>query len=89
MVYELNEGSEKAVREIVKAAKQAEAVYLATDLDREGEAISWHIKEILKEKGLPDSIPLYRVEFSEITKGAIQDAVKNPPGQRATGEKGT
>ncbi|MDX1555015.1 MAG: type I DNA topoisomerase [Xanthomonadales bacterium] len=78
MVYELNEGSEKAVREIVKAAKQAEAVYLATDLDREGEAISWHIYEILKEKGLTDKKPFYRVEFSEITKGAIQDAVDNP-----------
>ena len=52
MVYELNEGSEKAVREIVKAAKQSDAVYLATDLDREGEAISWHLYEILKEKGL-------------------------------------
>jgi DNA topoisomerase-1 len=59
MVYELNEGSEKAVRQIVKAAKKAEAVYLATDLDREGEAISWHIYEILKEKGLTESIPFY------------------------------
>ncbi len=78
MVYELNEGSEKAVREIVKAARKAEAVYLATDLDREGEAISWHLYEILKEKGLTEKIPFYRVEFSEITKGAIQDAVDNP-----------
>ena len=78
MVYELNEGSEKAVREIVKAAKKSDAVYLATDLDREGEAISWHLYEILKEKGLAEKIPFYRVEFSEITKGAIQDAVDNP-----------
>ncbi len=78
MVYELNEGSEKAVREIVKAAKNADAVYLATDLDREGEAISWHIYEILKDKGLTDKKRFYRVEFSEITKGAIQEAVDNP-----------
>lgn len=78
MEYELNEGSEKAVREIVSAAKKADAVYLATDLDREGEAISWHIYKILEEKGLTEKIPFFRVEFSEITKGAIQDAVDNP-----------
>jgi DNA topoisomerase-1 len=78
MTYELNEGSEKHVRAIVKEAKKAEAIYLATDLDREGEAISWHIFEILREKGLTESKQFYRVEFSEITKKAIQDAVNNP-----------
>ena len=78
MTYELNEGSEKHVRAIVKAAKKAESVYLATDLDREGEAISWHIYEILREKGLTGKIPFYRVEFSEITEKAIKDAVDNP-----------
>ncbi len=78
MTYELNEDSEKHVRAIVKAAKKAEAVYLATDLDREGEAISWHIYEILREKGLTGKIPFYRVEFSEITRRAIQEAVDNP-----------
>ena len=78
MHYELSEGSKKHVDAIVKAARKAEAVYLATDLDREGEAISWHIYEILKEKKLTEKIPFYRVEFSEITKHAIQDAVANP-----------
>ena len=78
MHYELSEGSKKHVDKIVKATRQAEAVYLATDLDREGEAISWHIYEILKEKKLADKIPFYRVEFSEITKHAIQEAVANP-----------
>ena len=78
MTYELNEDSEKHVRSIVKAAKKAEAVYLATDLDREGEAISWHIYEILREEGLTEKMPFYRVEFSEITEKAIQDAVDNP-----------
>ncbi len=78
MTYELNEGSEKHVREIVKAAKKAEAVYLATDLDREGEAISWHIYEILREEGLTDKVPFFRVEFSEITERAIREAVANP-----------
>ena len=78
MTYELNEDSEKHVRNIVKAAKKAEAVYLATDLDHEGEAISWHIYEILREQGLAENIPFYRVEFSEITENAIKEAVDNP-----------
>ena len=78
MQYELSEGSKKHVDKIVKATRKAEAVYLATDLDREGEAISWHIYEILKEKKLTEKIPFYRVEFSEITKHAILDAVANP-----------
>jgi DNA topoisomerase-1 len=78
MTYELNEDSEKHVRSIIKAARKAEAVYLATDLDREGEAISWHIYEILREEGLTDKMPFYRVEFSEITERAINDAVDNP-----------
>jgi len=78
MTYELNEDSEKHVRSIVKAARKAEAVYLATDLDREGEAISWHIYEILREEGLADKMPFYRVEFSEITERAIREAVESP-----------
>jgi len=78
MTYELNEDSEKHVRSILKAARKAEVVYLATDLDREGEAISWHIYEILREEGLTENIPFYRVEFSEITEKAIKEAVDNP-----------
>jgi DNA topoisomerase-1 len=78
MHYELSEGSKKHVDKIIKAARQADAVYLATDLDREGEAISWHIYEILKSKKLTAKIPYYRVEFSEITKPAIIEAVNNP-----------
>ena len=78
MTYELNEGSEKHVKSIIKAARKAESVYLATDLDREGEAISWHIHEILREEGLTEKIPFYRVEFSEITEKAIKAAVDNP-----------
>jgi len=78
MHYELSEGGKKHVDKIVKATRKAEAVYLATDLDREGEAISWHIYEILKDKKLTEKIPFHRVEFSEITKRAIQHAVANP-----------
>jgi DNA topoisomerase-1 len=78
MTYELTEGSEKHVKNIVKSARKADAVYLATDLDREGEAISWHIYEILREKGLTEKIPFFRVEFSEITEKAIKAAVDSP-----------
>jgi len=78
MIYELNEGSEKHVNNIIREAKKAEMVYLATDLDREGEAISWHLYEILKEIGLTEKIPFKRVEFSEITQKAIREAVANP-----------
>ena len=78
MHYELSEGSKKHVDKIVKATRAAEAVYLATDLDREGEAISWHVYEILKDKKLTKKRKFYRVEFSEITKHAIQEAVANP-----------
>ncbi len=78
MHYELSDGSKKHVDKIIKAARKAEAVYLATDLDREGEAISWHIYEILKDKKFAAKIPFYRVEFSEITKPAILHAVANP-----------
>ena len=78
MHYELSDGSKKHVDKIVKATRSAQAVYLATDLDREGEAISWHIFEILKAKKLTEKIPFYRVEFSEITQHAIRHAVANP-----------
>lgn len=78
MTYELNEGSERHVNNIIRAARKADMVYLATDLDREGEAISWHIYEILREAGIADRIPFRRVEFSEITPKAIREAVQNP-----------
>jgi DNA topoisomerase-1 len=77
MNYELSEGSKKHVDAIIKATRKADNVYLATDLDREGEAISWHIYEILKAKKLTGKT-FYRVEFSEITKHAILAAVANP-----------
>ena len=78
MNYELIEKNEKHVDAIVKAAKQADSLYLATDLDREGEAISWHIAEILREKKLLKDKAVHRVVFSEITPRAIKEAVANP-----------
>ena len=78
MSYELIEKNEKHVEAITKAAAKAEALYLATDLDREGEAISWHIAEILKQHKLLDGKALHRVVFSEITPHAILEAVAHP-----------
>jgi len=78
MKYDLIEKNKRHVDAIVKAMKKADALYLATDPDREGEAISWHLYEILKEKGVLDSKPVHRVEFHEITKRAIQEAIEHP-----------
>jgi DNA topoisomerase-1 len=78
MRYDLIEKNEKHVDAIAKAAKGAEALYLATDPDREGEAISWHIAEILKERGLLEGKPLHRVVFTEITPRAIKEAMTQP-----------
>ena len=78
MHYELIEKNEKHVDAIAKAATLADSIYLATDLDREGEAISWHISEILKQKKLLDGKEVHRVVFSEITPHAIREVVANP-----------
>jgi len=80
MHYDIIDRNRKHVDRIVKAAKSAEAVYLATDLDREGEAISWHIAEILKSRGVNGKTPIHRVVFSEITQRAIKSAIENPRG---------
>ncbi len=78
MAYQLIERNEKHVEAIAKAAKVAQNIYLATDLDREGEAISWHISEILKQRGLLEGKNVHRVVFSEITPKAIKAAVAHP-----------
>jgi DNA topoisomerase-1 len=78
MRYDLIEKNEKHVEAIAKAAKGADAIFLATDPDREGEAISWHVAEILRERGLLDGKPLQRVVFTEITPRAIKEAMTHP-----------
>ncbi|MBE2210742.1 MAG: DNA topoisomerase I [Xanthomonadaceae bacterium] len=78
MRYDLIEKNEKHVAAIAKAAKVAEDIFLATDPDREGEAISWHIAEILREKNLLKDKPLHRVVFTEITPRAIKEAIASP-----------
>ena len=72
--YEILPGKEKVVAELQKLAAKGDKVYLATDLDREGEAIAWHLKEVI---GGDDS-RFERVTFNEITKSAIQEAFEKP-----------
>ncbi|MFT4197953.1 MAG: DNA topoisomerase I [Pseudoxanthomonas sp.] len=78
MRYETIDKNEKHVDAIAKAAREAEDIWLATDPDREGEAISWHIAEILKERNLLRDKPLHRVVFTEITPRAIKEAMTKP-----------
>jgi DNA topoisomerase-1 len=78
MDYTLIEKNQKHVEAIAKAAKAATGIFLATDPDREGEAISWHIAEILKERGLLKDKTLQRVVFTEITPRAIKEAMARP-----------
>ena len=77
MHYEIIERSEKRVAEIAKAVKKAETLYLATDPDREGEAISWHLVELLSDRDVLNGKPVRRVVFHEITKRAITEAIGN------------
>jgi DNA topoisomerase-1 len=72
--YEVLPDKEKIVAELVKAAKKVDEVYLATDPDREGEAICWHLAEVLKITGKP----IHRVEFHEITRRAVEAAFEAP-----------
>ena len=78
MKYDIIERNSKHVDAIAKAAKSADSIYLATDPDREGEAISWHIAEILKSKNLLKNKLMKRVVFHEITKGAVEHAIAEP-----------
>ncbi len=78
MSYQAIERNEKHVDAIARALKKAKALYLATDPDREGEAISWHLRELLNERGELKGKDVKRVVFYEITKGEVQRAVAEP-----------
>ncbi len=78
MKYDIIDRNAKHMDAITKAVKSADSIYLATDPDREGEAISWHIAEILAEKKLLKNKLLKRVEFNEITQTAVKHAIDNP-----------
>ena len=72
--YQPIRGKEETIDDLTKAAKKSGKIYLATDPDREGEAISWHLKELL---GIPDDKP-YRVTFNEITKKVVNESIQHP-----------
>jgi DNA topoisomerase-1 len=78
MLWDVDTKSAKRLSDIAKAVKDADRVILATDPDREGEAISWHVLEVLKNKRVLKDKPIERVVFNAITKSAILEAMKNP-----------
>ena len=78
MKWQIMPGKEKQIKLITDELKKADAVYLASDPDREGEAIAWHLLDILKNKKLLKDKKVYRVAFHEITKKAVQTAIEAP-----------
>lgn len=78
MTYAPIEKNARHIDAIAKMLKKSSSLFLATDPDREGEAISWHIFELMRERNLLKDKPVYRIFFNEITKSAIQEALKNP-----------
>ncbi len=78
MKWEIDAKAKKHIADIAKAVKGAERLYLATDPDREGEAISWHVREVLKDKKVLKGVDVKRVVFNEITKNAILNAFEHP-----------
>ncbi|HXK56258.1 MAG TPA: DNA topoisomerase, partial [Gammaproteobacteria bacterium] len=78
MKYQVIERNDRHVKAISSALKSADSLYLATDPDREGEAISWHLYELLKSRRQLKNKQVHRVVFNEITKKAIQEAIDNP-----------
>ena len=78
MIWELDAGSKERVNEIASAVKGADRLILATDPDREGEAISWHLLEALSDKKALKDVVIDRVAFNAITKAAVKEAIENP-----------
>ena len=78
MIWEIDSFSKKYLKEITDVAKDSDKIILATDPDREGEAIAWHVKEYLDEKKLLKDKKIESVVFNEITKKAVTNGVENP-----------
>lgn len=78
--YQVVEKRAGTIKQIQSASKKAKNIYIATDPDREGEAIAQHVKEILSDHKTPDTNHIQRIVFHEITKSAVEDAIKNPRG---------
>jgi DNA topoisomerase-1 len=78
MFWEVDTASQKRMKDIADAVKSSDGLFLATDPDREGEAISWHVLDLLKKKRVLGDKPVKRVVFNAITKKAVLDAMANP-----------
>src|SRR5690242_4002533 len=78
MEWEVDTRAQKRIKDIADALKGADKLILATDPDREGEAISWHVLEVLKQRKALGKIPVERVVFNAVTKNAVLDAIANP-----------
>ena len=78
MIWEVDSFSKKYLKEITDVAKESDKIILATDPDREGEAIAWHVKQFLDEKKLLKGKKVERVVFNEITKKAVTNGIENP-----------
>ncbi|HJL58255.1 MAG TPA: type I DNA topoisomerase, partial [Alphaproteobacteria bacterium] len=78
MKWETSERGKKIIKDITEAAKNSENLYLATDPDREGEAIAWHIENLLRENSKLENLNIQRITFNEITKDAVLEALKEP-----------
>src|SRR5450631_3442103 len=78
MTWDVDARAASKIKDIAAAMKGADKLILATDPDREGEAISWHILEVLKDRKVLGKIPVERVVFNAVTKSAILEAIKHP-----------
>ena len=78
MKWETSERGKKIIKDITEAAKNSENLYLATDPDREGEAIAWHVENLLRENSKLENLNIQRITFNEITKDAVLEALKEP-----------
>ncbi|MEK1887912.1 MAG: type I DNA topoisomerase [Phyllobacterium sp.] len=78
MSWEVSSESSKRLSDIIKALKESDTLFLATDPDREGEAISWHVLEVLQQKKAIGSKPVKRVAFNAVTKDSVLEAMANP-----------
>ena len=78
MKWETSDRGKKVIKEITDAAKKSENLYLATDPDREGEAIAWHVEKLLRDNSSLSKLNIHRVTFNEITKNAVLDSLKEP-----------
>ena len=78
MIWEISTQGKKVIKEISAAIQTGDNLFLATDPDREGEAISWHVEEVLKEKKKLENVNVKRITFNEITKEAVNNAINQP-----------